>query len=174
MKQAVICIVPAESEAEKIVEALRMSGFSPSDISILMPDTTGVRDMGHEKHTKAPEGSSVGAGAGAIVGGALGWLAGIGMLAIPGVGPFVAAGPIMALLSGAALGAAGCGIAGGLIGLGIPEWEAKQYESKLGEGNVLLSVHTEDGAEVKRAEEIFKVGGGKDIQRTPEEKVKVA
>ncbi len=87
MKQAVICIVPAESEAEKIVEALRMSGFSPSDISILMPDTTGVRDMGHEKHTKAPEGSSVGAGAGAIVGGALGWLAGIGMLAIPGVGP---------------------------------------------------------------------------------------
>src|SRR5471030_353288 len=131
MKQAVICIVPTESQAENIVDSLRVAGFFPSDISILMPDTTGVRDMGHEKHSKAPEGTSTGAGAGAIVGGALGWLAGIGALAIPGVGPFVAAGPIMAALSGAAIGAAGGGLTGGLIGLGMPEYEAKQYEGKL-------------------------------------------
>jgi uncharacterized membrane protein len=174
MKQAVICLVPTESQAEKIVESLRVAEFFPSDISILMPDTTGVRDMGHEKHSKAPEGTSVGAGAGALVGGALGWLAGIGALAIPGIGPFVAAGPIMAALSGAALGAASCGVAGGLIGLGIPEWEAKQYESKLNEGNVLLSVHTEDGERVKIAEEIFKAGGARDIQLTAEERVKTA
>jgi len=172
MKEAVICIVPTESQAENIVDSLRAAGFFPSDISILMPDTTGVRDLGHEKHSKAPEGTSTGAGTGAIVGGALGWLAGIGMLAIPGVGPFVAAGPIMAALSGAAIGAAGGGVVGGLIGLGMPEWEAKQYEGKLNEGNVLLSVHTEDGAQAKRAEEIFKAAGAKEVKRTSEEKVK--
>lgn len=171
MKQAVICIVTTESQAENIVDSLRVAGFFPSDISILMPDTTGVRDMGHEKHSKAPEGTSTGAGAGAVLGGALGWLAGIGILAIPGVGPFVAAGPIMAALSGAALGAAGGGIAGGLIGLGMPEYEAKQYEGKLNEGNVLISVHTEDGKQVKRAEEIFKAAGARDIKCAGEEKV---
>jgi uncharacterized membrane protein len=172
MKQAVLCIVKTESQAENIVDSLRVAGFFPSDISILMPDTTGVRDMGHEKHTKAPEGTSTGAGAGAVVGGALGWLAGVGLLAIPGVGPFVAAGPIMAALSGAAIGAAGGGVVGGLIGLGIPEMEAKQYAGKLEEGNVLLSVHTEDADQVKRAEEIFKAGGARDISRASEEKVK--
>lgn len=171
-KQAVICIIPTESQAENIVDSLRVAGFFPSDISLLMPDTTGVRDMGHEKHSKAPEGTSVGAGAGAIAGGALGWLAGIGALAIPGVGPFVAAGPIMAALGGMAIGAAGGGVAGGLIGLGMPEYEAKQYEGKLNEGNVLLSVHTEDAAQVKRAEEIFKAAGAKDIKVAGEDKVK--
>jgi uncharacterized membrane protein len=172
MKKAVVCIVPTESQAENIVDSLRVAGFLPSDISILMPDTTGVRDMGHEKHSKAPEGTSTGAGTGAIVGGALGWLAGIGALAIPGAGPFIAAGPIMAALSGAAIGAAGGGVLGGLIGMGMPEWEAKQYEGKLTQGNVLLSVHTEDAAQVKRAEEIFKAGGGKEVTVTGEEKVK--
>ncbi|MBU6452368.1 MAG: hypothetical protein KGS72_11355 [Cyanobacteria bacterium REEB67] len=172
MKKAVICIVPTESQAENIVDSLRVAGFFPSDISLLMPDTTGVRDMGHEKHSKAPEGTSVGAASGLIAGGALGWLAGIGALAIPGVGPFVAAGPIMAALGGAAIGAAGGGVTGGLIGLGMPEYEAKQYEGKLHEGNVLLSVHTEDAAQVKRAEEIFKAAGAKDIKVSGEEKVK--
>jgi hypothetical protein len=172
MKKAVVCITPTESQASDIVDNLRVAGFLPSDISILMPDTTGVRDMGHEKHRKAPEGPATGAGAGAIVGGALGWLAGIGALAIPGAGPFIAAGPIMAALSGAAIGAAGGGVLGGLIGLGMPEWEAKQYESKLNQGNVLLSVHTEDGKEIKRAEEIFKAAGAKDIQVTGEDRVK--
>jgi hypothetical protein len=171
MKKAVICLVPTESQAENIVDSLRVAGFFPSDISILMPDTTGVRDMGHEKHSKAPEGTSTGAGAGAVLGGALGWLAGIGALAIPGVGPFVAAGPIMAALGGAAIGAAGGGVVGGLIGLGIPEWEAKQYEGKLNEGNVLISVHTEDNDQIKRAEEIYKAAGAKDIKVTGEEKV---
>lgn len=172
MKKAVVCIVPTESQAENIVDSLRVTGFFPSDISVLMPDTTGVRDMGHEKHSKAPEGTSTGAGTGALVGGALGWLAGVGALAIPGAGPFIAAGPIMAALSGAALGAAGGGVLGGLIGMGMPEWEAKQYEGKLHQGNVLLSVHTEDAAQIKRAEEIFKVGGGQAITVTGEERVK--
>ncbi|MBX9692310.1 MAG: hypothetical protein K2Z81_08005 [Cyanobacteria bacterium] len=173
MKQAVICIIDKESKAETIVRLLKDEGFCNSDISVLMPDQSGVRDLGHEKHSKAPEGTSTGAGAGALVGGALGWLVGIGALAIPGIGPFVAAGPLMAALSGVALGAATGGITGGLIGLGIPEYEAKQYEGKLLEGNILLSVHTEKADEVKRAEEIFRGAGARDIKRTGEESVKV-
>jgi uncharacterized membrane protein len=172
MKQAVICIIQSELQANRIVETLRSEGFRNTDISVLMPDKTGLRDMGHEKHSKAPEGTATGAGTGAILGGALGWLAGIGSLAIPGAGPFIAAGPIMAALGGAAIGAATGGVTGGLIGLGIPEYEAKQYEQKLRDGNVLLSVHTETDDEAKRAEEIFKAGGAKDIQRTAETPVK--
>jgi len=172
MKQSVICIVPLESQAARIVESLKMAGFLNTDISILMPDESGVRDLGHEKHSKAPEGTASGAGAGALVGGALGWLAGIGALAIPGVGPLVAAGPIMAALSGAAVGAASGGVTGGLIGLGIPEFEAKQYESKLHEGNVLISVHTENNDQIKAAEGIFKDNGAKDVHRSAETPVK--
>ncbi len=171
MKQAVICIVPTESKAERIIAELKNAGFRNSDISFLMPDRDGVRDMGHEKHSKAPEGTATGAGTGALLGGALGWLAGVGALAIPGVGPFVAAGPIMATLGGAAVGAATGGITGGLIGLGMPEYEAKQYESKLRDGNVLISVHTNDGNDAKRAEEILKAAGARDIMRSGEEKV---
>jgi len=172
MKQAVICIVPNRPQAEAIITTLEAAGFPNADISALMPDTSGVRDMGHEKHSKAPEGTSAGAGAGALIGGALGLLAGMGALAIPGVGPFIAAGPIMAALSGVGIGAATGGVAGGLIGFGIPEYEAKQYEGKLREGNILISVHTEKGDQAKRAEDIFKAGGAKNIQRTDEEAVK--
>lgn len=172
MKQAVICLFPLESQAESAVDALRTEGFLNSDISVLMPDQAGIRDLGHEKHSKAPEGTATGAATGALVGGALGWLAGIGALAIPGAGPFIAAGPIMAALSGVAVGGTVGGIAGGLMGLGMPEYEAKQYESKLRDGNILLSVHTEDGDQAKRAEEVLKQCGGLDVKRTSEEKVK--
>jgi hypothetical protein len=172
MRQAVVCIVPTEIEAEGIVDALRDAGFTTDDISVLLPDRHAAHDAGHEKHSKAPEGASAGAGTGMVLGGALGWLAGIGALAIPGVGPFVAAGPIMAALSGAAIGGAAGGATGGLIGLGIPEYEVKLYEGKLRDGNILLSVHTEDGDEAKRVEEIYKAGDAQDINRTGEEKVK--
>lgn len=169
---AVICVVPRESQAEQIITALQNAGWTNSDISVLMPDQASVRDLGHEQHSKAPEGATAGASTGALVGGALGWLAGIGALAIPGLGAFVAAGPIMAALSGAAVGAATGGVTGALIGMGIPEVEAKQYEGKLREGNVLISVHTENGEEAKRAEEIFKRADAKDVKRVGETAVK--
>lgn len=171
-KQSVICIVPLESQAAAIVDNLKVAGFSNSDISVLMPDQTGVRDVAHEQHSKAPEGATTGATTGAIVGGALGWLAGIGALAIPGIGPFVAAGPIMAALGGAAIGAGTGGVAGALIGLGIPEIEAKAYEGKLKEGNVLLSVHTDNGDQAKQAEEIFKAANAKEVKRVGEAAVR--
>lgn len=171
MKQAVICLVKTYTQADALVGQLKSEGFPATDISVLMPDENGVRDMSYEKHSKAPEGTSTGAASGAILGGALGVLAGIGALTIPGLGPFIAAGPIMAGLSGAAVGGAVGGITGGLIGLGVPEYEAIQYEGKLKDGNLLISVHTEDKEKAKRAEQVCKSNGASDINCVNEEKV---
>jgi hypothetical protein len=128
MKKAVFATAKTREMAATIVNDLRIAGFSESDISVLFPDETGIRDFAHEQNTKAPEGATAGGVAGIVVGGALGWLVGIGALAIPGLGPFIVAGPIMAALAGA--GAAAGGIAGALIGMGMPEYEAKRYEGR--------------------------------------------
>ncbi len=155
MTQSVLCIVPDAMHAERILGDLRAAGFVGEDISVLFPDRTGTRDFAHEHNTKAPEGAVAGIGAGGALGGTLGWLVGIGTLAIPGLGPFIAAGPILAALSGAAVGAAVGGITGALIGLGVPEFEAKQYEGKLKEGNVLVSVRVTNGERKHMAKTIL-------------------
>ncbi len=170
MASAVFCIASSHAQASDIVTRLKSSGFTDNDISVLFPDKKGTRDFAHEKHTKAPEGALTGAGAGGAIGGTLGLLAGIGLLAIPGAGPFIAAGPIMAALSGAAAGAAVGSIAGALIGMGIPEIQAKQYEDKIKSGNILVSVHCEDSKEVKRAKEIYEAANATDIATTSETK----
>src|SRR5689334_24839863 len=126
MDKAVFGIAKSEEQAARIAHNWKAAGFSDNDISVLFPDKTGTRDFAHEQHTKAPEGAATGAGTGGVLGGAFGWLVGIGALAIPGLGPFIAAGPLMAALSGAAAGAALGGLTGALIGIGIPEYEAKQ------------------------------------------------
>jgi tetrahydromethanopterin S-methyltransferase subunit C len=102
----------------------------------------------------------------------LGWLAGIGALAIPGIGPFVAAGPIVGAIAGAGIGGAVGGITGALIGLGIPEYEAKRYETMVKEGGMLLSVHVDDSDLQQKAKDILKVGGAKDIATSSEESAK--
>jgi hypothetical protein len=168
--KAVFCIAKSEGQARTIVEAARDAGFSSDDVSALFPDKQGSRDFAHEQHTKAPEGAATGAVSGGVLGGIGGWLVGIGALAIPGLGAFVAAGPIMAALGGAAAGAATGGLAGLLIGYGMPEYEAKRYEGKVKAGNILLSIHTEDGDEVTRAKDIFKRAGAEDISYTGESK----
>src|SRR5262249_54180474 len=144
MEHAVYGIAKTRAQAESVVEQLRATGFSGDDISVLFPDTAGTRDFAHEKSTKAPEGATAGgvAGLGAVA--VLVWLAGIGTLAIPGAGPFIAAGPIMAALGGAAVGAAAGGLVGALVGLGMPEYEARLYEGRLRSGNLLVAVHTDD------------------------------
>jgi uncharacterized membrane protein len=162
-KTSVFCIATSLTQAEGIVENLQESGFSNNDVSVLCPDRDTTRDFAHEKHTKAPEGAVTGGSTGGLVGGALGWVAGIGALAIPGVGPLIAAGPILAALSGAAVGAAAGAIAGSLIGLGIPEIEAKRYEGKVKDGNILISVHAETSEAEKRAKDIFQSAGAEDI-----------
>lgn len=170
-KKAVLGLVSERAQAEAVVADLQRAGFGTNDISALFPDKEGSRDFAHEKNTKAPEGAIAGVGAGSAIGGTLGLLAGIGALAIPGLGPFIAAGPILAALSGAAAGAAVGGIAGALVGLGIPEVEAKQYEGKIKGGNILLSVHVEDANERKRAKEILERHGAVDVVTVGEESV---
>ena len=153
---------------DQAVETLKSAGFSNSDVSALFPDKQGTKDFAHEKNTKAPEGATTGAGTGAILGGGLGWLAGIGALAIPGLGPFIAAGPIMAALAGAGVGGAVGGLTGALIGMGIPEYEAKRYEGRVKDGGILLSVHSDNSDETKRAKEILERTGAQDISSTGE------
>ena len=171
MSKAVICIANTLTQAETIVSRLETAGVPTSDISVLMPDRDGTRDFAHQHNTKAPEGATIGGSAGGVAGGVLGLLAGIGALAIPGVGPFIAAGPIMAALSGAAVGATIGGIGGALVGLGMPEYEAKQYESKLKDGNILLSVHTNESGQAKRIKKILEDANAEAISITGEETV---
>jgi len=174
MKRAVYCIALSREQAEKIVQDLRLAGFSSNDISALMPDKRSTRDFAHEQNTKAPEGAVAGGAAGMGFGAALGWLASIGSLTIPGVGPFIAAGPLMAALSGAAVGGVAGSIVGALVGLGIPEYEAKRYEGKVRSGNILISVHTDDGVQRDRAKKVFERAGAEDIGSSGEASVKAA
>lgn len=169
--KAVFCLARDEAQASRIVDDLKTSGFSSDDISVLLPDKRSTRDFAHAKETKAPEGATTGAITGGVLGGVLGWLTGIGALAIPGLGPFIAAGPIMAALSGTAIGGATGGLIGALIGMGIPEYEAKRYESSVKAGKVLISVHSENADESRRAKEIFERAGAEDIATANEEGV---
>ncbi len=170
MERAVICILKTADQTERVVNDLRSAGFTGDDISVLLPDKQGTKDFAHEQNTKVPEGAVTGASAGGLLGGGLGWLVGVGSLAIPGVGPLIAAGPILAALSGAAVGAAVGGLTGALIGMGVPEYEAKQYEGKVKGGNILISVHTDDAHQRKLATEIFEKAGAEDIKTTGEAK----
>jgi hypothetical protein len=160
---AVFGIYDSYAAVERAVDALKNAGFRSTDISVLFQENVGSKDFAHTKGTKAPEGATAGGGTGALVGGTLGWLAGIGTLAIPGLGPFIAAGPIMAALAGGAVGGAVGGFAGALIGMGIPEYEAKRYEGRVNKGGILLSVHSDDSSWAKRAKEILERTGATDI-----------
>lgn len=165
---SVFGIYPDRTEVEEAVEQFRSAGFRNTDISVLFPDNQGTKDFGHEKNTKAPEGTTTGVVAGGITGGVLGWLTGIGALAIPGLGPFLAAGPIVAALAGAgAMGTLG-GIVGALAGMGIPEYEAKRFEGRVREGGILVSVHCDNSDWVKRCKEVMAKTGAQDVSYTGE------
>jgi hypothetical protein len=165
---AVFGIYRDRTSVENAVDVLRQENFRNTDISVLFPENQGTKDFAHEKHTKAPEGAATGAGSGAVIGGTLGWLTGIGALAIPGLGPFIAAGPIVAALAGVGVGGAIGGITGALIGMGIPEYEAKRYEGRVKEGGILLSVHCDDSNWTKRAKEILERTGAQDVSSSGE------
>jgi hypothetical protein len=168
-KVAVFGIYSTRAATENAADALVTAGYPSSDISVLLPESLGgAREMGTEKATKAPEGTAAGATAGGVIGGTLGVLAGVGLLAIPGLGPFIAAGPIMAGLAGLGVGGAVGGVTGALIGMGIPEFEAKRYEGRLQKGGILLSVHCDTSEEIKRAKDIIERTGGEDVTSTGE------
>jgi hypothetical protein len=164
---AVFGLYKSRESLERALTIFKDAGFNMNDISVLMAESTGARDLATEKHTKAPEGAATGA----AIGGTLGLLTGIGALAIPGVGPFVAAGPIVAALAGIGAGGTIGAIAGALIGMGMPEYEAKRYEGKIKEGNILLSVHAENSDWAGRAKNAFELTGAEDIGSEKEEKV---
>lgn len=171
MATAVMGIVETRLQAENILGTLQQSGIPTSDVSVLFPDKQGSQDFAHENSTKAPEGAVAGASTGGVIGGAIGLLAGVGALAIPGLGAFIAAGPLMAALSGAAAGAAVGGVTGALVGLGFPEIEAKRYEGKVQGGNILIAVHTESSEAKKSVETVLKRGGAHDVVSTSEASV---
>jgi hypothetical protein len=168
---AVFGIYKSVSQAEQAVDRLLAAGFTNNDISVLLPDNQSSREFAHKKDTKAPEGTTTGVAAGGAIGGTLGLLAGIGALAIPGLGPFIAAGPIMGALAGLGVGGAVGGLVGALVGMGIPEYEAKRYEGRVKEGGVLLSVHCNTSEEISRAKDLLKQTGAEDIASAGEEGV---
>jgi hypothetical protein len=167
-KRAVFGIYPSYANVESGVDGLKAAGFSNQDISVLLPESAGTRDFAHQKSTKAPEGASAGAGTGIVLGGAMGWLLGVGALAIPGLGPFIAAGPLMAMLAGAGVGGTVGGIAGALVGMGIPEYEAKRYEGRVKDGGILLSVHSDSSEWTKRAKLLLEATGAQDVSSSSE------
>ncbi len=167
---AVFGIYSDPSHADEGVDTLRVAGFRNTDISVLFPDNEGTKDFAHEKNTKAPEGAVTGGASGAVLGGALGWLAGIGALALPGLGPFIVAGPIIAMLGGVGVGGTVGGLAGALLGAGIPEYEARRYEGRIRKGGILLSVHCDNSDWVRRAEKILAETGAEDIAPATEAK----
>jgi hypothetical protein len=165
---AVFGIYKTRSQAEQAVDRLMAAGFTNNDISVLLADTTSSKEFAHEKNTKAPEGAATGVATGGVVGGTLGLLAGIGALAIPGVGPLIAAGPIMGALAGLGVGGAVGGLIGALVGMGIPEYEAKRYEGRIRDGGILFSVHCDSSEWVTRAKELLKQTGAEDIASAAE------
>jgi hypothetical protein len=165
---AVFGIYKSGTHAEQAVDALIAAGYPSSNISVLLPDTGSTKAFAHEKATKAPEGTAAGVTAGGVIGGTIGVLAGVGMLAIPGVGPFIAAGPIMAGLAGLGVGGAVGGLVGALVGMGIPEYEAKRYEGFVKNGGTLLSVHCDTSDQISRAKDMLKGTGATDIASTSE------
>lgn len=167
-RRAIFGLFETRSQAEFCVDTLKSRGFRNSDISVLMPSEDGAKNFAHEKATKAPEGAATGASSGLVLGGALGWLVGAGSLALPGIGPFVAAGPILAAIAGAGLGGTLGGVTGALVGLGIPEYEAKRYEGIVKGGGILLSCHVDDSEWSTRAKEILEACGAMDISSTTE------
>src|SRR5579859_2593834 len=139
----VVGVFDDRDDAREAIEALKEDGFTGDAISILSPDKQATQDIAEETGTHAGSGAATGAVAGGILGGLGGWLVGIGALAIPGVGPFIAAGAFAAALGGAAIGAGVGAIAGALVGMGVPEEHARYYEGEAKAGKTLVTVRAD-------------------------------
>ena len=159
-QKSVFCIAASRNQVEQIVEDLKDAGFSNDDVSVLFAKKGTMRDFAYESYSKGLQGID---SRGGVVGGALAWLGGVAELGVPGAGAFVAAGSVLAALSGGMLGAKVGGIAGGLIGMGVPELEAKRFEGKVKAGKLLLSAHTKSMDEIADAERIFEDADAEDI-----------
>ncbi|MBP2001624.1 putative membrane protein [Paenibacillus shirakamiensis] len=156
MAKKIVGVFSNEQEASVAIEALKGHGFNTEDISVVAKNKQDVQEITNETGTKSPEGIVAGLATGGVVGGTAGLLAGIGALFIPGIGPIVAAGPIVATLTGMVAGAGAGGLVGGLVGLGIPEDEAKEYDTFVDDGRILVLVSASTEEEEQRIYDVFR------------------
>jgi hypothetical protein len=165
---SVIGIYPDRTTVSDAIDVLHKAGYRPTDISVLSSDNQGTKDFGHEKHTGAPQGAATGAAVGAVVGAALAWFVSTQTVALPGLAPLVAAGPVLAALAGAGAGGALGWIVGLLAGLSLPVYVAKRYAGRIRRGGILLSVHCDTREWCNRAKKTLKDTGARDISSAPE------
>ena len=161
--KTVFCIAVSHHQADRIVDQLRLAGYSSKSISVLFPHLGTIHDFAYAKKTVHSNSPLDRGEVAPTSGGALGWIAGIGTLVLPDAGPFIAAGPIIAAINGAADRAAIGGIAGGLIELGAPEFDARSYEEKVTTGDILIAVHGDQSEEIQRAKDLFARARAHDI-----------
>jgi hypothetical protein len=165
---AVFGIYPHRASFEYALGVLKQEGFRDADVSVLVQENSGTKDLATEKATKAPEGAATGAGSAAVIGGALGLLTGTGALQIPGLGSFLVAGPLVATLAGIGVGSMLGGLSGALLGLRMPEYEAKRYLGRIEKGGILLSVHCDNPYWANKAKGLLNSTGAEDISSTGE------
>jgi hypothetical protein len=164
MRRTVVCSIECSDQAQAIVRQLRAIGFLGDDIAVLFPtQAEATRAEIEDRKSRTPEAAVAGAGTGGIVGGALGFLAGIGVLVCPGLLTLASAGPMLTAIGGAAVGVALGGFAGALAGTAVPEHKTRLYQGLVRGGRIVLAVHAEDGTEREQAEEIFRRWGARDI-----------
>ena len=162
-RKAVLGIYATRAGAEEGFRVLQASGFTSEDISVLYPEHFDSKEVAQAKSDKAQTGAIVGGGSGMLVGGTMGWLAGLVVLAIPGAGPFLVAGPLLGALAGAGVGGVVGEVAGALVGMGFSDVEAKEYESRIKKGEILLSVHSTDEDVLAKADAILRQSGAQDV-----------
>jgi hypothetical protein len=165
---SVIGIYENRTTVSDAIDVLHKAGYRATDMSVLSSDNQGSKDFAHEKHTKALPGAATGAAAGAVVGAALAWFLSLQTMPITGLGPLVAAGPVLAGLAGAGAGGALGWIAGLLAGLSLPEYVAKRYAGRIRHGGILLSVHCDNQEWCDRAKKMLKDTGARNISSASE------
>jgi uncharacterized membrane protein len=155
-----------EREAEQALNELKNAGFSPDQVSVVAKDTRGTQEMVERSDMAGAETSGATAGAvlGGLTGGLAGWLVGIGALAIPGIGPIVAAGALATTLGGAAVGAVAGGLIGALVGAGIPEDDARTYETHVKEGRILITAQAATSTQAQEARDAFDRYNGSEVR----------
>lgn len=154
MKHTVTATFKTYSAAQHALLTLESYRFTEKQISVLVADKTAGKSFKIEDASKVPEGAAIGGIAGGILGAIAAGMTAVGSVVAPGIG-LVVAGPIIAAFAGGAAGASAGGLLGALVGLGIPEHEAKRYEGEMKKGSVLVAVEAENSDRAKQVREIF-------------------
>jgi uncharacterized protein (TIGR02271 family) len=153
----VVGLFQNQVDAERAIERLKQAGFSENQIGVAMRDRGQQQELIEGTGTQAAEGAATGAISGGVLGGVIGLLAGVGALAIPGVGPIIAGGALASTLAGAGIGAAAGGLLGALMGMGVPEEDARHFDEGFRAGGTLVTVNA--GSRSDEARELLYENG---------------